>query len=132
MGPYPEWDMRELETRYAVHKWWETADKDGLLQTHGDTIRAIATRGELGAGRESIDRLAGLELIACYGVGTDAIDLAAARERGIRVTNTPNVLTGDVADMAIGLMLSLARRIPQGDAHVRTGAWPQRSMELTT
>jgi D-3-phosphoglycerate dehydrogenase len=62
----------------------------------------------------------------------DAIDLARARERGIRVTNTPDVLTEDVADMAWALLLATARRIPAGDAHVRSGAWAERAMAMTT
>ncbi|MEK6421548.1 MAG: 2-hydroxyacid dehydrogenase [Burkholderia gladioli] len=73
-----------------------------------------------------------LEIIACYGVGTDAIDLAAARERGIRVTNTPDVLTGDVADLGVGLALAMMRRIGAGDAHVRSGAWQDGNMPLVT
>ena len=81
---------------------------------------------------ELIGRLPALELIACYGVGTDAIDLAAARARGIRVTNTPDVLTGDVADIAVGLALAAMRRIPAAEGHVRSGAWAQRNMDLVT
>ena len=79
-------------------------------------MRAIATRGELGASAELMRALPNLEIVACYGVGTDAIDLTHARAAGIRVTNTPDVLTDDVADMAVALLLAAARRIPQGDA----------------
>ena len=76
-----------------------------------------------------MDKLPKLEIVACYGVGVDAIDLGRAKARGIRVTNTPDVLTEDVADMAWALLLATARRIPAGDAHVRGGAWaaPGRS-----
>lgn len=70
-----------------------------------------------------------LEIVACYGVGTDAIDLAHARAAGVRVTNTPDVLTDDVADMAVALLLAAARLIPQGDAEIRRGGW---AMPLTT
>ena len=73
-----------------------------------------------------------LEIISCYGVGTDAIDLIAARKRNIPVTNTPDVLTGDVADLAVGLTLSLLRRIPAADAYVRSGAWVRGNMDLVT
>ena len=65
-------------------------------------------------------------------IGTDAIDLNAARELKLRVTNTPDVLTEDVADIAICLMISVARKIPQGDAYVRSGEWATKNMGLVT
>lgn len=131
-GPYPSWDMDALEPAYVLHKLWEAADPEALLNACAPKVRAIATRGELGASAALMARLPALEIVSCYGVGTDAIDLAAARARGIRVTNTPDVLTGDVADIAVGLALSVMRRIPAGDAHVRSGAWAQKNMDLTT
>jgi lactate dehydrogenase-like 2-hydroxyacid dehydrogenase len=131
-GPYPEWDMVPLQRDYELLRLWESADRAALLAEHGPGVRALATRGELGASAELIGALPALEIISCYGVGTDAIALDAARARGIRVTNTPDVLTGDVADMAVGLALGLLRRIPAGDAHVRSGAWAQGNMGLTT
>jgi hydroxypyruvate reductase len=70
-----------------------------------------------------MDLLPGLRLIAAYGVGTEKIDLAAARARGIAVTNTPGPTDGCVADMAIGLMLAAARGIAAGDRFVRAGRW---------
>jgi lactate dehydrogenase-like 2-hydroxyacid dehydrogenase len=131
-GAYPEWDMTELEATYTVHRFWECADKDRFLADFGNTIRAIATRGELGASAELMRSLPNLAIVSCYGVGTDAIDLAYARERGIRVTNTPDVLTEDVADIALGLLLAAARHIPQADAFVRSGQWGKTSMPLVT
>jgi lactate dehydrogenase-like 2-hydroxyacid dehydrogenase len=129
-GPYPAWDMEPLEAGCSLHKLWEAPDREALLDACAPRVRAIATRGELGANAELIGRLPCLEIIACYGVGTDAIDLAAARARGIRVTNTPDVLTGDVADIAVGLALAVMRRIPAADAHLRSGAWAAKNMEL--
>ena len=132
LGPYPEWDMEPLAQSYRIHRLWEAPDREALLAEHAPVIRAVATRGELGASAALIAALPRLELIACYGVGTDAIDLGAARERGIRVTNTPDVLTGDVADIGVGLALALMRRIPAGDTHVRSGAWAAGNMPLVT
>ena len=132
MGPYPPWDMGPLEAAYTIHRVWEAADRQQFTAARAPTVRAIATRGELGASANLIAALPKLEIIACYGVGTDAIDLAAARARGIRVTNTPDVLTGDVADIGVGLALALMRRIPAADAFVRSGAWAERNMELVT
>ena len=131
-GPYPDWDMVDLEARYRVHKLWQVEDKDALIASHAGAIRAIATRGELGASAALMAKLPKLEIVSCYGVGTDAIDLAYARENSIRVTNTPDVLTEDVADIGIGLLLAVARKIPQADAHVRNGNWRKGNMPLVT
>ncbi len=128
-GTYPAWDLDDLEARYDVLRLWEAEDKDAFLAEHGPRVRAIATRGDLGASAALMAALPALEIVACYGVGTDAIDLAHARAAGVRVTNTPDVLTEDVADMAVALLLAAARQIPQGDAEIRRGGW---SMPLTT
>ena len=73
-----------------------------------------------------IEALPKLEIISIYGVGYDAVDLAAARERGIRVTNTPDVLTKDVADFGIAMMLALARGIVGGQDWVKSGDWARK------
>ncbi|WP_050596183.1 2-hydroxyacid dehydrogenase [Mesorhizobium sp. WSM1293] len=131
-GPYPDWDMVDLEAKYRVHKLWQADDKDALISSHADAIRAIATRGELGASAALMAKLPKLEIVSCYGMGTDAIDLAYARGKSIRVTNTPDVLTEDVADIGIGLLLAVARQIPQADAYVRDGSWRKANMPLVT
>lgn len=130
IGPYPQWDMTDIEGRYTLHKLWEAPDRNAFIAQHAPSIRAIATRGELGASAELMASLPKLEIVSCYGVGTDAIDLAYARSRGIAVTNTPDVLTEDVADLGIGLLLATARAIPQGDAYVRSGRWAAGNMNL--
>lgn len=132
MGAYPDWDLADLGERYQVHKIYEAEDRDAFLTKHARDIRAIATRGELGASAALMQKLPNLEIVSCYGVGTDAIDLPHARERGIRVTNTPDVLTEDVADIALGLLLATARHIPQGDDFVRSGQWGRAPMPLVT
>jgi hydroxypyruvate reductase len=86
-------------------------------------IRAIATEANRGANRALIAALPNLEVIGVFGVGTDAVDLAAARERGIPVSNTPGVLTDECADLAIGLMLASARQLLFADRYVRDGSW---------
>jgi D-3-phosphoglycerate dehydrogenase len=121
-----------MEARYRVLKLWEASDRDAFVAEHAPEVRAIATRGDLGAAADLMRALPRLEIVACYGVGTDAIDLTHARAAGIRVTNTPDVLTDDVADLAVGLLLATARQIPQGDAHVRDGSWATAPMPLVT
>lgn len=132
IGPYPDWEMPVLEAAYEVHRLWLVDDKNGYINRHAKDIRAIATRGDLGASADLMAALPQLEMIACFGVGTDAIDLKAAAARRIKVSNTPDVLTGDVADLALGLCIAVARMMPQGDVLVRDHKWPQGTMPLAT
>ena len=127
IGPYPPGDIELLEAHYDVHRLWETADKSALLKAVGPNIRAIATRGDLGASAEVIAALPKLEMIGIYGVGVDGVDFASTRPRGIKVTNTPDVLTEDVADLALALMLAITRYIPQSDRFLREGGWTTAS-----
>lgn len=129
---YSDEDMKALESAYTLHVLSDANDPDALLADIAPRIRALATNGESGADARLINALPELQIIVCYGVGVDAIDLPLARSRQIRVTNTPDVLTGDVADMGISLMLSLARQIPAGDAYVRRGDWPRQALPLST
>jgi lactate dehydrogenase-like 2-hydroxyacid dehydrogenase len=116
-----------LAARYTVHKLHEAADREALLASVRDKARGIAGGSVSG---ELMDKLPRLEIIANFGVGYDSIDTAAARLRNVRVTNTPNVLNDAVAELTIGLMIALARRIPQADAFVRQGKWPSGSFPL--
>ena len=132
VGELPQWDLDALAERFDVHLYYAADDKPALLARIRDSVRAISTKGEVGADAAMMDALPKTEIIACYGVGYDLIDVAAAKARGIRVTNAPDVLTEEVADMAIALLLAAARRIPAGDAWVRDGTWKgMGSMPLT-
>ncbi|MTH98879.1 2-hydroxyacid dehydrogenase [Roseibium sp. RKSG952] len=126
VGAYPDWDQLPLETAFTMHRYYEAPDKPSFLASVGPDIRAIATRGDLGASRDMIDACPQLELISVYGVGFDAVDLETCRSRGIRVTNTPDVLTRDVADFGVAMMLAKARGILDGDAWVRSGNWASK------
>ena len=94
------------------------------------TVRGLAGSGDSQVPAALITQLPGLEIISIMGVGYDGVDVAAARARGIVVTHTPNVLNDDVADLAIGLMLSAARQLPAADRYVRSGQWLQGAMPL--
>lgn len=131
-GAYPAWDMEALEGDYDVLRLFEAGDPDALISRHAANIRAIATRGDLGANAALMGKLPNLEIVSVFGVGTDAVDLAYARAHGIKVTNTPDVLTDDVADLGVALLLAAARHVPKGDALVRSGAWPQGGLPLVT
>ncbi len=123
IGSYPEADQAALDASFEMCKLFEAPDKAAFLAAEGPGIRGIATRGDLGASADIIAACPQLEIIAVFGVGFDAVDLPAARARGIRVTNTPDVLTDDVADLAVGMLLALSRGIAGADAFVRDGAW---------
>ena len=121
----------ELEAGYRVVRLWEAADAGAQLDAIAADCRVAVTHSGRGIDRATIERLPRLELVANFGVGVDAIDLDACRSRGIAVTNTPDVLTEDVADLALALLLAAVRRIPQGDRFVREGRWAKGPMGLT-
>ena len=124
--------QRALDETYQVHRLDLAPDPPALLAEAGPAIRAVVTTGAGGVANAIVDALPALEIIAIRGVGTDAVDLQHARERGLRVTTTPGVLTEDVADLALALLLAAARRVCVGDAFVRAGKWPTQSLPLAT
>lgn len=115
-----------LGRSYQVHRYWEAADKAAFLEGTAPGVRGVATNGRIGLEGELMAALPKLEIVAVFGVGLDAVDLAQARARGIAVTTTPDVLTADVAEMALALMLAVSRRIAEYDNFVRSGEWPLR------
>lgn len=123
MGQLPEWDEAPLRDAYEVHRYFDATDKNALLANFGSDIKAIVTRGDLGAHADVIAACPALEIISVYGVGYDAVDLAACAARGIAVTNTPDVLTDDCADLALGMWLALSRGIVAAERWARSGDW---------
>lgn len=123
VGPYPEWDQGPIDAAFDAKRLFEATDPDAFLAEHGPNVKAIATRGELGADAAMIAACPQLELISVYGVGYDAVDLEAAKARGIRVTNTPDVLTEDVADLGVAMMLCQSRGMIGAESWVRDGSW---------
>jgi lactate dehydrogenase-like 2-hydroxyacid dehydrogenase len=126
IGSFPDATNAELARRFAVTHHFQPPAPDALGAGLKVRIRAIATEANRGASGALIEALPKLEVIAVFGVGTDSIDLAAARERSIAVTNTPGILTDEVADLAIGLMLASARQILFADRYVREGIWASK------
>src|SRR6201994_3760892 len=108
----------ELAARYRLH------GKDKFDEVCG-IVRGCVTNGHSGPPPEWIDRMPRLEIIASASVGYDGIPVEYARSKGVPVTNTPDVLNDDVADLAIGLMIMTARRLVQTDRYVRSGRWPK-------
>ncbi|GAB7536482.1 2-hydroxyacid dehydrogenase [Burkholderia sp. 3C] len=114
---------RQLAERYTLHRYYEHAEPAGYLREIGARIQGVVTGGASGIRNAVMDQLPNLKIVAINGIGTDAVDLDYARERGLHVSTTPGVLTDDVADLAIGLLLSACRGLCVGDRHVRDGQW---------
>ncbi|MBE7209522.1 MAG: 2-hydroxyacid dehydrogenase [Gluconacetobacter diazotrophicus] len=117
--------QEELDRRYVSVRWPDDADaREACLAEHGPAVRAVATSGHLGIDPALAERLPQLGIVAVNGVGYDRIDVKAMAARGVRVSNTPDVLTDDVADLAIALMLNAMRALPAAERHLRDGKWP--------
>jgi lactate dehydrogenase-like 2-hydroxyacid dehydrogenase len=127
---HPE-TIATLDAAYRTHKLWLADDPDGLIAALSE-LSASTGRPRCEAAASAswvcdprVYRLPGLKLLACFGVGTDGIDLQLAAARGIRVTNTPGVLNDAVADLALALILNTHRNLIQADRFVREGRWLQ-------
>jgi len=143
----------QLAESRKVHRFFDMSreEQDAFLDSAAaQSIACILSNGHKGASSHIISALPNLKLIACYGVGVDAVDLesgqcccefvlgphfnhcfvlisiltlASAKRHGVLVTNTPDVLSDCVADLAIGLCIGIARKICQSDGFVRSGLW---------
>lgn len=112
-----------LSERFEVHRYFEIDDKTAFFASHATRIRGVVTGGHTGIDRTLLEQLPAVEVIAVNGVGTDAIDLAYCRDRGIKVAATLGALTEDVADLAVGLLIGACRGLMVGDGFVREGHW---------
>jgi lactate dehydrogenase-like 2-hydroxyacid dehydrogenase len=117
--------MDALEAEFTVHRLWEAANRDAALARWAGEAEALVTFENGPVDAALLAALPNLKIVATMTIGVDHIDLDAARERGIEVTHTPDVLTEAVADLAIALVLSVTRRIVAADRYVRTGGWPR-------
>ena len=121
-----------LEKEFTAHRLYEAADRDAFLKGLADKVEGIASGGP-GVNAAMMDALPKLKLISHFGVGYDSVDVGAASERGIRVTNTPDVLNDCVADTAMALAMNVMRKFPQSEAYLRSGNWVARGgYPLTT
>ncbi len=126
-------EMWDLEQKFEVIRLWEVRDPDAVLRDQGHNIQGVVSTYNSGGVSEGlIDALPNLEIVSQFGVGYDNIDLVAAARHDVVVTNTPDVLTDDTADVALFLMLNVARRAVEGDMFVRVGRWQSGAMPLST
>ncbi|MEP6824220.1 MAG: 2-hydroxyacid dehydrogenase [Ramlibacter sp.] len=122
LAKLPTLMVAPLQAAFVVHDRSQEGDAEAFARIAGN-IRGVAGGGESKVPRALMDQLPALEVVSIMGVGYDGVDLQAALERGVAVTHTPGVLNDEVADLALGLVLSVARRIPQADRYLRAGRW---------
>jgi lactate dehydrogenase-like 2-hydroxyacid dehydrogenase len=125
--------MTTLQSEFNAHLLFEAPDRDAFLRQHAGSVRGLATFGPMPVDGKLMDSLPKLEIIANFGVGVDAINLPDAKQRGIIVTNTPDVLNEAVADTALALIMNTVRQFPQAERYLRAGNWAARGpYPLTT
>lgn len=123
--------VEEIEKRFTLHRLWEIADRDRFLAEVGPRVRGVAAGVLVPVDAALLDALPALEIVAKFGVGYESVDAAHAATRGVIVTNTPDVLTEEVADTALGLLLMTVRRLGAAERFVRRGDWAKAKFPLS-
>ena len=131
-APLPDFLKQPLLATYACHDYHGAADKAGLLAAVGTKIVGLVQGGGSLAPVELLDQLPNLKIISVFGVGYDGVPVDYCRDRGIKVGHTPDVLTDDVADVALALTLTLSRQFHLANRYVQAGDWPRRPLPLST
>ena len=130
-APLPPFLYDPLKADYRTHDYSQAADKPAFLASVGARVRGLVQGGGTVTPTTLLDGLPKLEIISVFGVGYDGVPVPYCKERGIRVTNTPDVLTDDVADVAVALVMMTGRGFVRLNRFVHAGEWKQRGPELT-
>lgn len=126
-------EMDALEKSFDLIRLWKEPNPEAVLQAYkNDIIGILSAYNGIPVTARILESLPNLEIVAQFGVGVDNIDLGAAKARGIAVTNTPDILTPDTADIALSLILCLMRRIVEADMYVRVGKWASGAFSLSS
>ncbi|WP_134496132.1 2-hydroxyacid dehydrogenase [Microvirga pakistanensis] len=121
-----------LDRAFHLHRLWEHEDREAYLSEIGPRIRGVATSTLYGRMEAPLfERLPNLEIVSSFGVGYDNVDVVEAAKRNVIVTNTPDVLNDEVADLTLGLLLATLRKIPQADRYLREGRWLKAPFPLS-
>ncbi|HSV17683.1 MAG TPA: 2-hydroxyacid dehydrogenase [Casimicrobiaceae bacterium] len=131
-APLPPFLYDPLKADYRTHDYAAAQDKAGLLAGIGKRVRGLVQGGGTVTPTALLDALPHLEIISVFGVGYDGVPVEYCRGRGLKVTNTPDVLTDDVADVAVGLIMMTGRGFVRLNRFVHAGEWEKRGPELTT
>ena len=126
-GPMMPLIENGCDAAFTVHRLHKAADREALLKQVAPEIRAICTGGHTGVKTDDalMGRFPNLKIVGNFGVGYDSVEVAAAARRGVVVTNTPEVLTEEVADTTLGLLLGTVREFYQAEKWLRDGRWRQ-------
>ena len=116
--------LAALERDFTLHKLWTVPDPDAYVRQACGNVRAAVTTTTVGFSRRDFEGLPRLEMLACFGPYYELIDLAAAQERGVAVSYTPDSTAEPVADLAMGMIVAVMRRLCEADRFVRAGKWP--------
>ena len=130
-APVPEFLKKPLNETYICHDYHSAADKPGLLKSIGSKILGLVQGGGTVTPPALLEQLPNLQIISVFGVGYDGVAVAYCKARGIMVGHTPDVLTDDVADVALGLTLMLARQFHLANRFVHAGDWPKKSLPVS-
>lgn len=121
-----------LKAKFVYYPFTEVREKEAFLAEKGASIRAVVVDTSNKLTNDLLSKLPNLEIVSCFSVGTDNVDVQYCKQRGVAVSNTPDVLTDDVADLALALTLATLRHISAADRHVRDGKWLTNNYPLTT
>lgn len=122
LAPLPDFLLQPLRSAYVCHDG--VTDLEGVLARAAGSIRGVVLAGGTRVPEALLERLPALEILSVFGVGYDGVPVESCRRRGLRVSNTPDVLTDDVADLAVALVLMTSRRLAEAERFLRAGAWP--------
>jgi lactate dehydrogenase-like 2-hydroxyacid dehydrogenase len=133
LGPMLPVIAETLGPHFRIHRLWQAPDRDALLAGLAPRLRAMTA---IHGGHPYVDgaflaQFPKLEIIASFGVGYDHLDAAWAGQHGVVVTNTPDVLTEEVADTALGLLIATVRELPQAERYLRAGKWLEAHYRLS-
>jgi lactate dehydrogenase-like 2-hydroxyacid dehydrogenase len=123
MAPLASFPHKSFDEDFTVARLWQQPDPEAFLKAEGGRFRGVVAAGKRRIDADLLAHLPAVEIVASIGVGYDRLDPAALAARGIVGTNTPDVLTEEVADLTLGLLLATVRRLPQAERHLRSGGW---------
>jgi lactate dehydrogenase-like 2-hydroxyacid dehydrogenase len=131
-APLPDFLYDPLNADYRCHNYVHSRDKSGLLAAEGAKIRGLVQGGGTVTPTTLLDALPALEIISVFGVGYDGVPVEYCRARGLKVTNTPDVLTDDVADVGVALIMMTGRGFVRLNRFLLYCGWRKRGIELAT
>ncbi|RLJ58930.1 D-3-phosphoglycerate dehydrogenase [Litoreibacter meonggei] len=120
---YDDWDLVPMMADYTIYNLPHGAALETLPKEAFELVEAFAFKGHDTLGAQTMDAFPKLGMIANYGVGYDTIDVSYAASKGIKVSNTPDVLTDDVADLAVGMIIASSRDMTGAHMWVSSGNW---------